>query len=241
MVALPWLAPGDPFPPAHQALRDPEGLVAAGADLTVPTLLRAYGSGLFPWFNEGDPPLWWSPDPRLVLYPAHFHCSRSLARTLRGGRFSFSLDTCFAAVIRACAATPRRGQPGTWIVPAMQEAYLSLHQAGHAHSLEVWQEGQLVGGLYGVRLGGIFFGESMFSLASNASKAALAALSRLAEPLAMELIDCQVDSPHLRTLGAETLPRREFLAAVRQLTAHSVPDWPRLSARSFTELPGALD
>ena len=241
MVALPWLAPGDPFPPADTALDDPEGLVAAGADLTVTTLLRAYRQGLFPWFNEGDPPLWWSPDPRLVLHPERFHCSRSLARLLRRDRFTISLDTCFAQVVQACASTPRRGQKGTWIVPAMYAAYTDLHQAGHAHSVEVWHEDKLVGGLYGVRLGGAFFGESMFSHASNASKTALAALVRLSDPLRISLIDCQVDSPHLRSLGAQNTPRKLFLGQISELTGRPVPGWPRLSATPFADLPGRLD
>lgn len=241
MVALPWLAPGDPFPPADQALDDPEGLVAAGADLTVPTLLDAYHNGLFPWFSEGDPPLWWSPDPRLVLIPGEFHCSRSLRKLLRRDRFLFSMDTHFGDVIRACASVPRDGQPGTWIVEAMQAAYIALHRAGHAHSIEIWQENQLVGGLYGVRLGGVFFGESMFSRAPDASKAATAALCQLAPALDIELIDCQVDSPHLRTLGARTMPRDAFLKRTGELTGRSVPPWPRLSPTPFGNLPGSLD
>ena len=241
MVALPWLAPGDPFPPADQALSDPEGLVAAGADLSVPTLLQAYSQGLFPWFNDGDPPLWWSPNPRLVLYPSQFHCSRSLARSIRRHDVHISLDTCFSDVIRACAHTPRRGQRGTWIVPAMEQAYQALHHAGHAHSIEVWQQQQLLGGLYGVRLGRLFFGESMFSHASNGSKTALAALARLSERLDITVIDCQVDSPHLRSLGATLESREHFLQTVRAHSGRSVPPWPRLSATPFAALPGALD
>lgn len=239
MVALPWLEPGDPFPPPQAALDDPPGLLAAGGDLSTTTLLNAYQAGIFPWFNPGEPPLWWSPDPRLVLLPESFHCSRSLGRLLRRDQFLFSLNTCFPAVIEACARVPRRGQAGTWIVPAMREAYTALHRMGHAHSVEVWHESQLVGGLYGVQLGRAFFGESMFSLASNASKSALAALTALSAPLRIELIDCQVESPHLLTLGATCWPRERFLSACKTLTARPAPRWPRLSPTPYTALANA--
>ena len=209
-----WLAPGDPptgFPPVERALREPAGLLAAGGDLSSERLIAAYRRGIFPWYSPGQPVLWWSPDPREVLFPQEFHRSRSLTRTLRTRGFEYHVDRDFAAVIRACAA-PRRSSPGTWITADMQAAYLELHRLGFAHSSEIWRDGRLVGGVYGVRLGQVFFGESMFSLEPDASKAALDGLVRrgLSEGLAM--IDCQMPSPHLRTLGSRSIARAEFLA-----------------------------
>ena len=203
------------LPPAARALRDPNGLLAAGGDLSVATLLGAYRQGIFPWYSAGQPILWWSPDPRTVFWPQHFHVSRSLARTLRRGRFELSLDTCFNAVVAACGpGRPRGGE--TWITPAMQLAYTRLHEAGHAHSVECWQDGQLVGGVYGVALGRCFFGESMFSLATDASKVALAWLCRKLVEWEINVFDCQMESPHLASLGACALPRAEYLALVER-------------------------
>lgn len=208
-----WLSPADPpdrFPPLDAALTDPPGLLAAGGDLRPERLLAAYARGIFPWYSPGQPVLWWSPDPREVLLPARFRRSRSLARALRTRGFTLHQDRDFAAVVAACAA-PRAVSPGTWITPEMQAAYTRLHQQGFAHSYETWQNGRLVGGLYGVRLGRVFFGESMFSRETDASKAALAGLVDDCPARAIELIDCQLPSAHLRSLGSQAMPRRQFL------------------------------
>jgi len=176
--SITWLSPHDApesFPPLEQALEDPAGLLAAGGDLSSERLLAAYRRGIFPWYSPGQPVLWWSPDPRAVLFPEEFRVSRSLAKTLRNGGFSTSVDRDFPAVIDGCAA-PRPASPGTWITSEMRSAYLELHRLGHAHSIEIYREGNLAGGLYGVRLGGVFFGESMFSRERDASKTALARL-----------------------------------------------------------------
>ena len=226
MTALAWLAPGDPFPPTSQALEDPAGLLAAGADLSTSTLLKAYRRGIFPWYSDGQPILWWSPEPRLVLFPEHFHASRRLLRSLRQPHWRFSLNTAFERIIEACADTPRRGQGGTWITAEMHDAYCQLHQLGHAHSLEVWHGNEIVGGIYGVRVGRVFFGESMFSHARDASKAAMAMLCRIHDRLQMDLLDCQVESAHLLSLGAEILPRREFEQQLAALTLTDTPPWP---------------
>jgi leucyl/phenylalanyl-tRNA--protein transferase len=209
-----WLAPGDPpdgFPAVERALRDPPGLLAAGGDLSSERLVAAYRRGIFPWYSPGQPVLWWSPDPREVLLPQEFHLSRSLARALRVRGFEYRVDADFEAVIDACAA-PRRSSPGTWITDDMRAAYVALHRCGIAHSCEIWRAGALVGGVYGVRLGRVFFGESMFSLERDASKAALAGLVRQCLADGTELIDCQLPSEHLRSLGSRALPRTEFLA-----------------------------
>lgn len=214
MKPLHWIeptAPAEYFPAPATALRDPDGLLAAGGDLSPARLLAAYRHGIFPWYNAGEPILWWCPDPRAVLYPAELHISRSLARNLRRGYFSFSLDQDFAGVIAACAATPRRGQPGTWITAEMQAAYRELHALGHAHSLEVWQNEALAGGVYGVAVGRMFFGESMFSRARDASKAALVVLLRQLAQWGFPLLDCQIASPHLASLGSRLIPREAFL------------------------------
>jgi leucyl/phenylalanyl-tRNA---protein transferase len=219
---LRWLAPGDPpeaFPPVDQALRDPEGLLAAGGDLSCERLIAAYRRGIFPWYSPGQPVLWWSPDPREVLLPAEFHRSRSLRRALRTRGFEFHADRDFAAVIAGCAA-PRQSSPGTWITPEMAAAYVELHRRGYAHSMECWRAGRLVGGVYGVRLGRAYFAESMFSLENDASKAALDGLVRACQADGTELIDCQFPSAHLRSLGSRALPRAEFLA---RLAAALVP------------------
>jgi len=208
-----WLDSNDPdiaFPDVELALRDPEGLLALGGDLSVPRLLHAYRLGIFPWFGPRQPILWWSPDPRLVLYPRDLHISRSLAKTLRRRRFRVTLDRDFRSVIEQCGA-PRRGQTGTWITPEMQSAYTDLHVAGYAHSVECWQGDELAGGLYGVAIGHIFFGESMFARVPDASKVAFVQLVRQLQRQEFRLIDCQVHTPHLASLGAVSIPRREFI------------------------------
>ena len=216
MPLLPFLAPDDPFPPSSEALDYPSGLLAVSEDLSPERLLAAYRRGIFPWFEDPQPVLWWTPDPRLVLFPAEFHCARSLRRTLRRERYRVTVDACFREVMEACAA-PRPGQDGTWISSRMVAAYGALHDAGHAHSIETWdRDGRLVGGLYGVCLGGAFFGESMFSRAADASKVALAGLAHLLEAGGGRLIDCQVETDHLLSLGARSIPRVDFEAMLAQ-------------------------
>jgi leucyl/phenylalanyl-tRNA---protein transferase len=213
-----FLRPGDPpdaFPPLEQALDDPDGLLCAGGDLSTARLLEAYRRGIFPWYSEGQPILWWSPDPRAVLIPAEFRVSRSLGKTLRNRGIETTLDRAFAEVVAHCA-DPELRPEGTWISPEMQSAYLELHRLGHAHSVEAWLGGRLVGGLYGVALGRVFFGESMFSLERDASKVALARLVREAVARGVELIDCQVTSLHLESLGARPIPRAEFRTRLSQ-------------------------
>ena len=201
------------FPSPFLARED--GLLAVGGDLSVERLLLAYSLGIFPWYSEGDPILWWSPDPRMVLFPTEFHCSRRLARIIRQGRFQVTFDRDFVGVINGCAA-PRPGESGTWIVPEMKEAYISLFLSGWAHSVECWRDNELVGGLYGVSLGGIFFGESMFSWQDNSSKVALAALvDRLLE-WNFDLIDCQMKTKHLARLGAREISGTDFRAILER-------------------------
>ncbi len=199
------------FPPVDFA--SPEGLLAIGGDLRAERLLEAYRHGIFPWYNEGQPILWWSPDPRAVLFPKKLRVSRSLKKTLRANPFKVSLDTRFREVIQACALPRKKhGAGGTWITQEMLEAYCRLHEQGYAHSVESWAGDRLVGGLYGVALGGVFFGESMFSRASNASKVAFVYLVRQLSAWGYTLIDCQVPSAHMESLGAEEIRRRDFLA-----------------------------
>lgn len=218
---IPWLANDTPFPPVETALVSPNGLLAAGGDLTVQRLLEAYSHGIFPWFNPGEPLLWWSPDPRMVLIPGEFRISRSFAKTLRNSDYEVRCDTAFERVMRGCAA-PRAGQAGTWIGEDMIEAYCVLHRLGYAHSVETWVDGKLAGGLYGVGIGRMFYGESMFSDVSNASKIALAHLARQLERWQFGMIDCQMNTSHLATLGAREIPRREFIARLKELI-HCVP------------------
>lgn len=209
MSKLPWLSATElNFPPVARALRDPDGLLAVGGDLRPERLVKAYEQGIFPWFQE-EPILWWSPSTRMVLHPEELHVSRSMQKLLRQRYYQVTLDTAFARVIAQCALT-REEYPGTWITPAMQQAYCQLHEQSIAHSVEVWQEGELVGGLYGIAMGQLFFGESMFSLRSNASKTALIWLTRQLQAWHFQLIDCQVPSEHLRSLGAREMPRTEF-------------------------------
>ena len=215
---IPWLRPGDPpgaFPPVDAALTDPDGLLCAGGDLSPARLLEAYRRGIFPWFSEGQPILWWSPDPRTVLYPSEFKVSRSLAKTIRNRGFVVAVDRAFATVMERCA-DPRLRPEGTWISPQMRAAYQRLHELGRAHSYETWDGERLVGGLYGIALGQVFFGESMFSIERDASKVALAALVRDMLARGGVLIDCQVASAHLERLGARSIARRQFVRELAQ-------------------------
>lgn len=206
---IPWLETEDPFPPVVQALRDPDGLLAAGADLSPTRLLCAYQQGIFPWFNPGEPILWWSPDPRCVLFPDQLHVSSSLRKRLRKADYQVCFDSAFTQVMHACAE-PRAGQPGTWISQEMVASYTRLHQQGIAHSVEVWQDKELIGGLYGLALGRCFFGESMFSRRRDASKIALTWLCSQLSRWEFELIDCQVHNGHLASLGATMISRTTF-------------------------------
>lgn len=209
------------FPSPNLALKEPNGLLAFGGDLSPERLLLAYEQGIFPWFNEDEPPLWWSPAPRMVLYPADLKISRSLNKRLKREEFQISFDTCFAQVINQCAIS-RQATTGTWISADIQTAYNQLHQQGYAHSVEVWQDKQLVGGLYGLALGGIFFGESMFSQVSDASKVALVKLSQHLQQQGFSLIDCQVYSDHLASLGAAEISRELFLQTLAEATAANI-------------------
>lgn len=217
MFVLPFEA--DPVFPSPR-LASPEGLLAVGGDLSTERLLAAYRAGIFPWYNPGQPILWWSPDPRAVLFPADLHVSHSLRKTLRQELFSVTFDTAFAAVMEACASAPRPGRvTGTWITPEMKRAYVRLHQLGYAHSAEAWVGDQLAGGLYGVALGKAFFGESMFSLARDASKVAFAHLVWRLDGWGYRMIDCQMHSAHLARLGATNIPRDDFLALLDESLA----------------------
>jgi len=217
MTAPYWLNPYDPadFPDVALALRDPDGLLAVGGDLSVERLLAAYQRGIFPWYSGDQPILWWSPDPRSVLFPDKLHVSRSLRKVLRKQEYKITFDTAFAEVIRACSQ-PRAGDPGTWITDEMQQAYIRLHQAGYAHSIEIWLNGKLVGGLYGIAIGKVFFGESMFSRVTDASKVAFVFLVRQLQRWQFGVIDCQIQSAHLDQFGAELIPRSEFTMLLNQ-------------------------
>ncbi len=234
----PFLLPSEPdapFPPASLALREPDGLLAIGGDLSVPRLLNAYRNGIFPWYSQGQPILWWSPDPRCVFRTDGVHLSAKFRRQLRHSNWTVRADTCFAQVIAACASVPRVGQEGTWITAEMQAAYNALHRLGHAHSVEVFDAGALVGGLYGVAIGRMFFGESMFSARSGGSKLALAALARTLHGWGWPLIDAQVANDHTLGLGAQLWPRREFLHRISDQTA--LPEPPEAWTARFGEIP----
>ncbi|MCU0868610.1 MAG: leucyl/phenylalanyl-tRNA--protein transferase [Burkholderiales bacterium] len=213
---IPWLGRRTPFPPVDTALDDPPGLLAAGGDLSPARLLDAYAHGIFPWFNDGEPILWWSPDPRMVLDPTRLRVTRSLDKVLRNRPYEIHADRAFRDVMLACAA-PRDGADGTWISAPMVDAYCALHAQGVAHSVEVWIDGALAGGLYGVSLGHMFFGESMFSRARDASKIALVHLARHLAAQGDALIDCQMHTPHLASLGATRMPRARFVERVSEL------------------------
>lgn len=231
-MKLPWLEPGDPFPDvagAWGALDPAPGLLAAGGALDVATLSNAYRSGIFPWFSDGQPILWWSPDPRMVLHVDEFRLHRSLRKTLAqfrlDARCEIRIDTAFDEVIRACAGSPRPGQSGTWIVPQMVAAYQAFHRAGLVHSVETWVNGELAGGLYCVGLGGAVFGESMFTRVPDASKIALAALVALCRQHGIRLIDCQQNTRHLASLGAREIERTTFVKHVSQAALAPGPVW----------------
>jgi len=226
----------DGFPDPERALREPDGLLAVGGDLSPARLLDAYAHGIFPWYSEGQPILWWSPDPRMVFRTDGVHLSRRFRRSLRTLSWTVRADTAFDAVIAACAA-PRPGQDGTWITPDMQAAYGELHRLGHAHSIEVRHGPDLVGGLYGVAVGRMFFAESMFSASSGGSKLALAALAGHLRSLGWPLFDAQVENRHLRSLGAEPWPRRRFLSEVACQTA--LPATPGPWTQAFGSVPAA--
>jgi leucyl/phenylalanyl-tRNA--protein transferase len=218
MKTITWLSPQDEpewFPPLERALDEPAGLLAAGGDLSTVRLLAAYRRGIFPWYSPGQPVLWWSPDPRAVLFPEEFRCTRSLAKRIRNGGFDSFIDRDFRGVIEACAA-PRPQSVGTWITPEMLAAYVELHRRGYAHSVETWHGDRLVGGLYGVRLGGVFFGESMFSRERDASKVALARLVESCVAEGIVVIDCQMASSHLASMGSRRIPRMRFEAMLRE-------------------------
>ena len=223
---IPWLDRNAPFPPTHTALKDPNGLLAAGGDLSPDRLILAYRHGIFPWYTEGDPILWWSPDPRMVLFPQELKISRSLAKTLRNRQYEIRYDTAFDQVMARCAM-PRSNQSGTWITGEMSDAYARLHRLGYAHSVETWMEGKLAGGLYGVALHPVFFGESMFSRERDASKIALVSLVRLLRHRGYALIDCQMHTGHLASLGARDIPRERFSRLLSELIHYSPrPDGP---------------
>ncbi len=223
---LTWLQRDDlSFPPLEKAMREPNGLLAAGGDLSPERLLAAYRHGCFPWYQEGQPLLWWSPDPRTVLFPEELHVSRSLRKTLRQETFTVTFDRAFQAVIEGCAG-PRRYADGTWITTPMQNAYLALHRLGVAHSVEVWQDGRLVGGLYGLAMGRLFFGESMFSRATDASKVGFVALVERLRDWGFKLIDCQMPTQHLASFGARAIPREAFAEALsRYLDGPDTTQW----------------
>ena len=241
MIRIPILRPGilDPFPPVESALREPDGLLAAGGDLSPERLLDAYRHGIFPWYSEGQPILWWSPDPRTVFATDRIHVSTRLRRWLRQCDWTIHADDAFADAIRACAA-PRARQPTTWITVEMFDAYCRLHELGYAHSVEVRNAvGSLVGGIYGIAIGQMFFGESMFSAETNGSKVALIGLCRVLRGWDFPLLDAQVESAHLATLGAFAMPRADFVAQVAEACAKPFPTgswrarWPLATARDL--------
>jgi leucyl/phenylalanyl-tRNA--protein transferase len=209
------------FPPPE--LAEPDGLLAIGGNLSVPRLIVAYQQGIFPWYSEGEPILWWSPAPRLVLFPGQFHLPRRLARTIRRQIFTVTADTAFADVITACGSLREESGEGTWITNAMKNAYIHLHETGFAHSIECWRDGELAGGLYGVCLDRIFFGESMFTRITDASKVALAALIRQAEKIGIQAIDCQMTTAHLLRFGSREIDRQEFQELLKQYIQHIAP------------------
>ena len=211
-----WLQSDEPFPPVHSALAEPNGLLAAGGDLSAERLIEAYRQGIFPWFSDGEPILWWSPDPRMVLVPAEIKVTRSLAKVLRNRVFEVRADSAFREVMQACAE-PRANQRGTWISDDMIGAYHALHRRGIAHSIETWIDGELAGGLYGVAIGRMFYGESMFTRAPDASKIALVHLARQLQRWGFELIDCQMHTAHLERMGGREVPRVAFMRKLGEL------------------------
>ena len=220
---IPWLRSNMSFPPITAALTEPNGFLAAGGELSADRLLDAYSQGIFPWYAQGQPVLWWSPDPRMVLLVAEFRVARSLRKVVRQQKFDIRVDTVFRDVVGACAATPRIGQMGTWITPAVVEAYYELHLRGHAHSIEAFREGTLVGGLYGVSIGRMFFGESMFAHETDASKVALVHLVAVLKRAGSPMVDCQQETAHLSSFGARPISRREFAERLLPLVNSIAP------------------
>jgi leucyl/phenylalanyl-tRNA--protein transferase len=225
---IPWLSTADPFPPVSRALVEPNGLLAAGGDLSQDRLVAAYAQGIFPWYQKSGPILWWSPDPRMVLFPSELKISHSLAKTLRKRNFEVRMDTAFERVILACANSTRANRNGgfaggTWITPEMRRAYMNLHHASFAHSVETYFDGALAGGLYGVALGRVFFGESMFYRVSDASKIAFVYLVRQLARWSFGMIDCQMETAHLASLGARQISRREFTRRLKELVHYPAP------------------
>lgn len=217
-VMLTWLAEHGDFPPVHQALRNPAGLLAAGGDLSPARLIAAYAHGIFPWYGPGDPILWWSPDPRMVLFPEELKVQRSLVKVMRRRHYQIRVDSAFEQVMAGCAA-PRAGQDGTWIGPGMIAAYTKLHELGVAHSVETWIAGELAGGLYGIALGRMFYGESMFTRVPDASKIAFVHLVRQLQRWGFGMIDCQMNTAHLARFGAREIPRPDFIARLDDLVS----------------------
>ncbi|HEC30344.1 MAG TPA: leucyl/phenylalanyl-tRNA--protein transferase [Gammaproteobacteria bacterium] len=212
------------FPDVNLALREPDGLLAIGGDLSQERILSAYRSGIFPWYSEGQPLLWWSPDPRPVLFPEKLKISRSLRKTINRNPFKITLNEAFESVINACSSVRREGQDGTWITDSMIHSYSNLHQSGYAHSVEAWQDNKLVGGLYGIAIGEVFFGESMFSLVTDASKVAFVYFIEHLTQKGFRLIDCQVYTSHLESLGAEQIPRKRFIRLLDDLCTKAAHD-----------------
>lgn len=235
---LAWIGAHDPLPSPHSALDEPNGLVAAGSDLSAARLLEAYTQGMFPWYSDGQPVLWWSPDPRMVMFVDEFSPALSLRKkmrqVLRPDRWSVTLDQAFEQVMRQCAA-PRSRQNGTWISEEIIGAYVELHRAGFAHSVEVWEAGDLIGGLYGVAIGRMFYGESMFARRSDASKVAFSLLLKALQRLEFHMVDCQQDTAHLASLGARVIDRAQFLDRIASLVRLEPPDWRQVT---LSLLPG---
>lgn len=239
MISLQWLRPDSTsaFPAVETSLDEPEGLLAAGGDLSIERLVRAYKEGIFPWYSDGEPILWWAPDPRFVLLPEQLKISRSLGKNVRNNKFEIRMDTAFEEVISICASQPRKDQPGTWITDEMKQAYIDMHYAGHAHCVECWDGDELIGGLYGIHTGQVFCGESMFSKQSNASKIALVHLCQFLNLNGFKLIDSQVYTEHLERLGAQMISRSEYINILQQ--AHQVvmpTNWSDLFNRYMKQL-----
>jgi len=231
MITLQWLEPESSasFPAVETSLIEPDGLLAAGGDLSTQRLVRAYKEGIFPWYSDNEPILWWSPDPRFVLFPEQIKISRSLGKNIRNSSLEIRMDTAFEQVISICASQPRKDQPGTWITDEMHQAYINMHRAGHAHCVECWNGDELVGGLYGIHTGQVFCGESMFSRQSNASKIALVHLCQFLQHHDFRLIDSQVYTEHLERLGAKMIPRSEYIEILQQPNEIEMPDnWKEL-------------
>ena len=225
-----WLQDNAPFPPLTRALQEPNGLLAAGGELTPGRLLDAYRSGIFPWYSDGQPVLWWSPDPRMIVVPQRFSPKRSLAKVLRNKAYEVRCDSAFELVMRACANAPRDGQNGTWITEEMIAAYVRLHQAGYAHSIETWIDGELAGGLYGIAIGCMFYGESMFSHSTDASKIAFAHLCAFLAEQECGMIDCQMNTDHLASLGGQEIPRTQFVRELATFTrAPAMTGWKQIT------------